>query len=50
MPFITDQLYQRLPKQEKESITIADFPKDTTWLDDNVESQCEKILDITQKY
>ncbi len=32
-----------------ESITIADFPMDTTWLDDNVESQCEKILDITHK-
>jgi valyl-tRNA synthetase len=49
MPFITEELYQRLPKEDKESITIADFPVDITWLDDNVESLCEKILDITHK-
>jgi valyl-tRNA synthetase len=51
MPFVTEELYQRLPKEEtdSESICIAQFPEDTTYLDDGVELQGERILDITHK-
>jgi valyl-tRNA synthetase len=51
MPFVTEELYQRLPKEstDAESICIAPFPEETTWIDETIEQQGDKILDITHK-
>ena len=49
MPFITEELYQRLPQKDNESIVISEFPEESGWIDDELESTCDKILDITHK-
>ena len=48
MPFITEELYQRLPKHKEaeESICISKFPMDYSYLSEDTEQRGEAILDI----
>ena len=49
MPFITEELFQRLPfkKNKAESICISEFPKNISYIDDEVEKLGEQIDLIT---
>jgi len=49
MPFITEELFQRLPfkKSKVESICISEFPKNISYIDDEVEKLGEQIDLIT---
>lgn len=48
MPFITEELYQRLPKPKDapESICISKFPEDLQWINNDVDTQGEILLEI----
>jgi valyl-tRNA synthetase len=50
MPFITEEIWQRLPLQkDKESIMISDWPKsDTSFISLEIEAQFAMIKDIIQ--
>lgn len=51
MPFITEELYQRLPKPQNSpiSICISEFPNDVSWENSEIDSFGTKILDISHK-
>ncbi len=51
MPFISEELYQRLPKDlEAESICISKFPEiDQYFIDDNIDKQADVLFDISHK-
>ncbi|KAG6454903.1 valine--tRNA ligase [Manduca sexta] len=49
MPFVTEELYQRLPRKNTEkcsSICVAEYPsyKNTPWRDENLEEQTDLVL------
>ncbi|MBA4418081.1 MAG: valine--tRNA ligase [Syntrophus sp. (in: bacteria)] len=47
MPFVTEELYQKFPGQEAESIMIAPFPiDDKTELDEEAEQQMDMIMGV----
>jgi valyl-tRNA synthetase len=48
MPFITEELYQRLPKgkDSAESICIATFPQDYSWIDNELDKSGDLLLEI----
>ncbi|XP_061383734.1 valine--tRNA ligase isoform X2 [Danaus plexippus] len=50
MPFITEELYQRLPREDKScpSICVADYPTDetTAWRNEELEANVETALKI----
>ena len=48
-PFITEELFQRLPHRNStaESICVASFPTDVSYIDDKVETIGDLVLDIT---
>jgi valyl-tRNA synthetase len=48
MPFITEELYQRLPKKDDapESICISRFPEDYAWIDNEIDKQGDVLLEI----
>jgi valyl-tRNA synthetase len=47
MPFVTEELYQRLPERDAESIMIAPFPiDDKAELDEEAEQQMDMIMGI----
>ena len=48
-PFITEELFQRLPyrNSKAESICQAEFPSDISYIDDSVEIMGDYLLDIT---
>ena len=47
MPFVTEEIYQRLPGHETESIMIASFPVfDDSEVDEESEAQMETIMGI----
>ena len=52
MPFITEELFQRLPfkKNKVESISIAEFPKDLSYIDDEIEKYVQEVLSITHGF
>lgn len=49
MPFITEELYQRLPiKHEAESICISNFPKyEEHFVDNNLDKQSETLFNLS---
>ena len=50
MPFLTEELYQRLPHPDSnrsESICIAEYPTEKFWIDNDIESKVEKLLEIS---
>jgi valyl-tRNA synthetase len=51
MPFITEELWQRLPsKKEYESIMIARYPEvNMDWEDEKIETEFEIIYKIIRK-
>lgn len=51
MPFITEELYQRLPKElDAESICISKFPEvEENFIDDSLEKQADVLFDISHK-
>jgi len=52
MPFITEELYQRLPHPDfniSESICIAPFPTDTGFINQNVEERADLLFELTHK-
>jgi len=51
MPFLTEELYQRLPHHESnrwESICIAEYPTEVFWVDTDIESRVTKLLEISK--
>merc|ERR1712170_239841 len=50
MPFITEELYQRLPKAQgsAESICISSFPEDFSFIDNQIEKNAQQILEIVR--
>jgi valyl-tRNA synthetase len=47
MPFVTEELYQRLPGREAESIMIAPFPEvDPTEIDESAEQSMNMIMGV----
>jgi len=47
MPFVTEEIYQRLPGHESESIMIAPFPVfDESEIDEESESQMETVMGV----
>ena len=48
-PFITEELFQRLPHRvsKAESIIEAEFPTDISYIDDAIDKQGDNILEIT---
>lgn len=48
MPFITEELYQRIPKENNsaESICIARFPDDYSWIDNEIDRRGDVLLKI----
>jgi len=52
MPFITEELYQRLPHPDfnkSESICIAPFPTDDHFINNEIEEKAELLFDIVHK-
>jgi valyl-tRNA synthetase len=51
MPFLTEELYQRLPHHESnrwESICIAEYPTEVFWMDSDIEAKVTKLLEISK--
>jgi len=52
MPFITEELYQRLPHPEfnrHESICISPFPTDDSFINNEVDEKAELLFDLVHK-
>ena len=50
MPFLTEELYQRLPHPESnrsESICIAEYPTETFWVNNEIEGNVNKLLEVS---
>ena len=50
MPYISEELYQRLPKvtgTAGKSICVLDYPKDLTYRDETIEKQIEFVQKIS---
>ncbi len=49
MPFITEEIWQKLP-HEGESIVIAPYPEgDESWLDERIEEQMQHFMDLVSE-
>ena len=47
MPFITEEIWQKLPAGKEESIMLADWPKvEEEKIDENIEKEMELIMDV----
>lgn len=47
MPFVTEEIYQRMPARESESIMVAPFPKmDARFVDDDAEQEMATVMGV----
>jgi len=51
MPFLTEELYQRLPHKKEscpESIAVASYPSKTHWCNEHLEKEVEQMMEIVK--
>lgn len=51
MPFLTEELYQRLPHNKEscpESVCVAEYPKNTSWSHPELEKEVERMMEIVK--
>jgi len=51
MPYLTEELYQRLPHKKEncpESICVAAYPTDSHWRDENIEKEVEQMMEVVK--